>query len=188
MRPYLYAMDDVLEPYEFGLLQDYTRRLEYVDRDGPDGATYPGISDQVPEAAIERLTYALSWVAGYRVVIKICAFRLSVEGTVPPQWAHSDLEVARFASFLHINPTPSATVLLRHRETGMVEHPSTEEEVEILRRDQNDEGAWDIIGGIYCRPNRLAVLQAGLIHAALPRLGYGTNAENGRLILWTFFD
>jgi len=188
MSPYFYAVDDALPAGEFAMLREYCQLLKYHDRVGPDGATYQGISDEVPETIVEQMTCLLSWLVGYRAVIKICAFRLSVLGTVPPQWAHSDMEVARYASFLYINPGMGGTALLKHKETGLFTHPKDEYELTILHRDQNDMEKWAVTSKVDCAPNRALVIRSGLIHAALPFHGFGSGPADGRLILWTFFD
>ncbi len=188
MIPYFYAIDDALPQGEFEILREYSRLVPYEDRKGPDGVIYQGVSAEVPECVKEQLTHLLSWLVGSRVIIKICAFRLSITGTVPPQWAHSDLSVSRFASFLYINPSPGGTVLLRHKETGMFAHPKDEYELAVLQRDQSNVDAWEIRAKVDCAPNRMIVIRSELLHAALPVYGHGSGPEDGRLILWTFFD
>lgn len=188
MTPYVCAIDDMLPYGEFELLREYTRLLDYQDREGPDGVVYAGISDQVPDSIKDQLTYAFTWVMGARVALKICAFRLSIEGTKPPQWAHSDLPVSRFASFLYINPCPGGTVLLRHKDSGMFTHPKDDYELGILQRDQNSPEKWDVVAQVDCAPNRALIIRSDLIHAAIPMYGYGSGPADGRLILWSFFD
>jgi hypothetical protein len=188
MTPYLIAVDEVFPPNEFRMLREYAWATEYQDKEGPDGVTYKNIGVKVPEPTKEQLTLALTWIMGYRVVLKICAFRLSLEGTEPPQWAHSDAEVARWASFVYINPGPGGTVLLRHRVTGMTMHPVNQEELDTLTEDCSKLPMWDIIGSIPCEPNRLVVIPSHQIHAAMPVYGFGQSPKDGRLILWSFFD
>jgi len=188
MTPYLMAVDGVFPYNEFLMLREYAHIMEYKDREGPDGVTYKDIGAEVPEPAKEQLIFALTWLMGYRIAMKICAFRLSVEGTVPPQWAHSDAEVSKWASFVYINPGPGGTALLRHKETGMTMHPRNQEELDIWTRDCNRPEAWYVIGSVPCEPNRGLVIPSDQLHAAMPVHGFGQSPSDGRLILWSFFD
>jgi Family of unknown function (DUF6445) len=188
MTPYLYAVDEIFPPFEFDLLRAYAWRLEYKDQEGPDGVVYPGIGLPVPESSRERLTHTLSWLLGYKVVLKICAFRLSVEGTVPPQWAHSDAQVSRYAAFVYMNEGPGGTVLLQHIETDMRVHPRNQAELDVWQRDHSTVEAWQVCAAVDCAPNRAVIMPSELIHAAMPPRGFGSSAHDGRLILWSFFD
>jgi len=189
MIPYFYVLDEFFPNYEFDLLRDYALRLEYKDQVAPfDGVTYKNIGLPVPDGALMRISTNLSWLLGYKVMPKHCAFRLSLEGSSPPQWAHSDAEVARFGMFIYLNPGPGGTVLLEHKLTGMRQHPRTMDELDAWRFDHNDPDKWEIRASIDSAPNRAVVLQAGLIHAALPFWGFGDGVHNGRLILLCFFD
>lgn len=188
MKPYLIAVDDVFPRNEFLLLQDYAWNMKYEDRQGPDGVVYKNIGTPVPSVAQEILTHTLSWLVGYRIALKICAFRLSLEGTEPPQWAHSDAEVSKWASFVYINEGPGGTVLLRHVDHEMTEHPKNEAELDIWKQDCNKLDRWSIVGEVACKPNRGLVIPSNLIHAAMPPRGFGQSPIDGRLILWSFFD
>jgi len=188
MTPYLYSVDDFFPEGEFRLLRSYCLRLEYEDKQGPDGVVYQGIGTPVPNAAQEHLIHALSWLMGYRIALKICAFRLSVQGTKPPQWAHSDAEVSKYASFVYMNAGPGGTVLVRHRETGMTRHPRNQAELDAWERDHSNMDAWQIIAGVDCVPNRAVIMRSDLLHAAVPFFGFGEAPIDGRLILWSFFD
>jgi hypothetical protein len=188
MTPYLIAVDDMFPWGEFFLLREYAWRLEYHDETGPDGVVYKHIGTPIPKSAEDQLTQALSWLMGYRVVLKICAFRLSPEGTIPPQWAHSDAEVSKWASFVYMNEGPGGTVLLKHRTAEMTIHPRNQAELDVWKRDCNDMSAWEAIGSVACKPNRCIVLPSNLLHAAMPPRGFGESPIDGRLILWSFFD
>jgi len=189
MIPYFYAVDDFFPAGEFELIRDYAYRLEYGDVVAPfDGVTYPNIGLPVPPIAEERMAQTLSWLMGYRIIPKYTAFRLSVEGTKPPQWAHSDAEVARWSMFVYLNQGPGGTVLLEHLEDGMRTHPQDQEQLELWQRDFDDESKWRIRAAVDCAPNRAVIMRSELLHAALPRGGFGSTVTNGRLILLCFFD
>jgi len=189
MNPYVYMIDDFFPGYEFHLLQAYARELEYGPVESPhDHITYPNIGLPVPSSVMERIIHGMTWVLGYRVIEKQSAFRLSPRGTDPPQWAHTDAEICQYAFFCYINPGPSSTVLLEHRQTGMRTHPSTEAELQAWKEDHNDEMAWRVVGEFPGAPNRALVMRGDLMHAAIPRHGYGEDREDSRLILLSFFD
>jgi len=188
MTPYLIAVDEVFPNNEFLLLRDYAWGMEYKDRTGPDGVVYKNIGLPVPAVAQEMLVHTLSWLMGYRILLKICAFRLSLEGTEPPQWAHSDAEVSKWASFIYINESPGGTVLLKHVDEDFSEHPKNQAELDVWTRDCNNLNAWSIIGEVACKPNRGLVIPSNLLHAAMPPRGFGQSPKDGRLILWSFFD
>lgn len=189
MTPYIYAVDDFFPEYEFKLLREYALTLEYKDHVAPfDGVTYKNIGLPVPEVAQERLSMNLTWIFGQRVTPKHMAFRLSPEGSDPPQWAHSDAEVARFGMFVFMNDGPGGTLLLEHLTTGMRTHPKDDIELRAWQEDHNKMNAWTVKGAIDCRANRAVILRADLMHAAMPRHGFGTTPADGRLILLCFFD
>jgi len=189
MIPHVYTIDEFFPLYEFKWLTAYAHALEYGPVESPlDHVTYPNIGLPVPAVAEERIVTTLSWIMGYRVVPKVLAFRCSPKGSTPPQWAHTDAEGAQFAMFVFINDGPAATVLLEHRETGMRVHPCNQEELEAWQRDHEDESAWRIVEYYEASPNRALIMRANLMHAAIPREGYGDTVENSRLILLCFFD
>lgn len=189
MIPYFLALDEFFPEYEFGLLRDYAYQLEYKDQVAPfDGVTYRNIGLPVPASAQERIAQSLSWILGYKAIPKHLAFRLSPKGSEPPQWAHSDAEVARFGLFVYMNDGPGGTALLEHRTAGMREHPRNDKELAIWKRDYDDQSKWVMRAFVDCAPNRAVILRANLMHAAVPKDGFGDTVENGRLILLCFFD
>ena len=189
MTPHVYSIDEFFPPREFEWLRAYAYGLEYRDVVAPyDGVTYRNIGLPVPAVACDLMAVQLTWLLGYKVIPKYAAFRWSPRGSIPPQWAHSDLEVATYGMFVFINPGPFATVLLEHRASGMRIHPSSLDELEIWKRDHNSVDAWREVARFEAAPNRAIILRSELMHAALPREGYGETIEDGRLILLSFFD
>jgi hypothetical protein len=189
MIPYIQAVDEFFPDFEFDLIRSYAMGLEYKPTVAPfDGQTYQNIGLPVPPAVEERLAINLTWLLGYKVVPSFVAFRLSPEGSNPPQWAHSDAEVSKFGMFVYLNDGPGGTVLLRHKRSGMYKHPQTEHELEVWRHDFDDMDQWDVTASIDCKANRAVLLRSELMHAALPKNGFGTDVTDGRLILLAFFD
>jgi len=189
MTPYIYVIDEFFPEYEFELVQAYARQLEYRPEESPlDHVVYPNIGLPVPDVVKERIEQSMMWLLGFKPIERQSAFRLSPRGSEPPQWAHTDAEVSRYAFFCYINPGPSSTVLLEHRRTGMRMHPSNEAELQAWKEDHDNEEAWRIIGEVPGAPNRALVMRSDLMHAAMPRIGYGEDTSDARLILLSFFD
>jgi hypothetical protein len=188
MKPYFYSLDDFFPWGEFNILRDYAHIAKYEDHKAPfDGVVYKNVAP-APMAIVERLTHILTWIMGRRIVPMHTCFRLSVEGSEPPQWAHSDREVAEYGFFMFVNEGPGGTALLQHAESGMWMHPRNQYELDLWKRDYNNEGAWYLKAMVDCAPNRAILLRSELIHAAIPRGGFGGSPIDGRLILLCFFD
>jgi len=189
MIPYIHAIDEFFPDYEFELIRSYAQTLTYKPVVAPfDGQTYPNIGLPVPPAVEERLAINLTWLMGYKVMPVYTAFRLSIEGSNPPQWAHSDAEVSKFGMFVYLNDGPGGTVALKHKRSGMCLHPCTEHELELWRQDYDNMDEWEIQARIDCKANRAVLLRSEVIHAALPKHGFGKDVTDGRLILLAFFD
>jgi hypothetical protein len=189
MTPYINAIDGFFPDFEFDLIRSYAMGLEYKPVVAPfDGQTYQNIGLPVPPAVEERLAINLTWIMGYKVSPSFVAFRLSPEGSNPPQWAHSDAQVSKFALFVYLNDGPGGTVALRHKELGFSVHPKNEEELDAWRADYDDMSKWDIRACIDTKANRAILMRSEIIHAALPKHGFGKDVTDGRLILLTFFD
>lgn len=188
MTPHILSIDNFFPENEFLLLRAYSHQLHYNPVRGPDGVLYPGIGYPVPDVTKDYICYALTWMLGYKVTLKISAFRVSIEGCEPPHWVHSDGQVSRFALIVYMNPGPGGTAFVKHADAGFSRHPTTEEEVEIWRRDNQEGDRWEVISQIEAQPNRAVIMDASLMHAAIPRAGFGKSPIDGRLILWAFFD
>jgi hypothetical protein len=190
MTPFLLTIDEFFPWPEFELLKAYAHQLKYIPVTSPlDGVEYPDIGLPVPDAIQERLVMQFTWLIGHRVALTQVAFRLSIEGSKPPHWAHTDAECAAFSAFIFINaPDGCATALVQHRGNRMWKHPQNEDELEVWKHDYNKPEKWLIKSVVEAAPNRAIIMPANLMHAALPLGGMGTNAENGRLILLAFFE
>jgi len=85
-------------------------------------------------------------------------------------------------------PEDSGTLIYKHLETGLETTPSTQEEVETWERDCNDLSAWRVTGAAKQEWNRVVVLPTNYFHAAMPRGGFGTVPEAGRMVFVAFFN
>lgn len=190
MIPFILSIDEFFPPKEFELIRDYAHQLKYVPVKSPlDGVEYPDIGLPVPPSIQERMVMQFTWLVGHRVALTQTAFRLSIEGSKPPHWAHTDAEGAAFSAFIFINaPDGCATALVQHRGNRMWRHPQDADELEVWKADHNKPEKWLIKSVVEGAPNRAVIVPAELMHAALPLGGIGKGPTDGRLILLAFFE
>lgn len=152
-----------------------------------DGVTYPNIA-MLPDSVGFEIEEKLRTIFGptYKTVLTFARYSLA-NGT-PPHWAHSDFNIAQFLGLIYLNEGKHGhgTVTLKHRELGFERHPESELEKEVLLSHANKKDEWDV--NFYCpaKFNRLFILDAALIHAAMS--GYGDNRQDGRLVVSVFFN
>lgn len=171
-------------------VRDYAIAQEYRDTEGPDGALYPGICAEVPGPVLAEAFLNLESLLGRQPEFRLSFFRLSLGNIVPPHWAHTDAALTKYLLLVYLTAPAQCkggTAILQH-ESGMKTNPVTEEQVQLWRRDTNDQSKWklrDVTGMAF---NRGVVYRTDVFHAALPKEGFGTNPADGRLVLTIFFD
>jgi len=181
-----------------GFLDDFESfraHIDSVDYNGyvnpVDGVEYPGISDDISEGIRAEVIYKLQ-KAVKRPIIKATLFmRLSVEGHEAPHQAHNDEIMGQFSMMLYLNRVEHAsggTSFLRHKKLGFSASLETKEQEDAWKEDTNKYDEWDIIGVIDMLPNRAAIFNSNQMHRAEPVAGFGSNAQDGRLVLVCFFD
>ena len=163
--------------------------LERGHRDVPyrDGVTYPNVSELPYDVENEALAN-LEKIFG-PITMKLAFARYSFADTEPPHWAHSDREIAQYLALIYMSEGgvgETGTAVVRHKQFGFETHPSDPTEQTYLLRDANDRNRWQITYVCPSRFNRLFVLSADLVHAAMGE--YGKTKEDGRLVLSIFFD
>jgi hypothetical protein len=84
-------------------------------------------------------------------------------------------------------------VRFRNEELGegggdMEYGPTDEYGVEIWKEYTNDQYAWERVNICEMKPNRAFIFDSRLMHRAAPIGGFGSNAQDGRLVLTVFFD
>lgn len=155
-----------------------------------DGVTYPNIA-KIPESVALEIHSGMQAVVGpgYKPVLSFA--RYSFQNTKPPHWAHSDRNIAQFLGLIYLSENEGigesgGTVLLRHKEYKFESHPDVDFHKQILIHHANVKEAWT--EEFYCpaRFNRLLILNASLIHAAVG--AYGSGREDGRLVVSVFFN
>jgi sulfur relay (sulfurtransferase) DsrC/TusE family protein len=138
------------------------------------------------------LLHALCYAMGRQVYPNSMFFRVTNEDT-EGAYVHSDRESGDFTCIVYLSQHDdmSGTGFYRHRETGMTHMPSFAEMSEWHRDafdkfkhemvDGSDEH-WeqlDFVRGLY---NRAVIFDAPRFHARVPRHGFATDPQNGRMI------
>ena len=70
------------------------------------------------------------------------------------------------------------TAIMRHKETGVMAAPQDQDLVDKLKLDSPDVDKWQIMEIAEAQPNRLAMFDASLMHAALPFGGSGEGVKS----------
>lgn len=178
------VIDDFLHYPE--ITRDLFKELPMMDYLASDNVTYPGIVE-TPDSVNQEIKFKLSKYFNLEVIYSFG--RYSFEDMDPPNWAHSDREMAEYLALLYLGPPNGTefcgTLLVRHRRLGFDTHPINELELSALQEDSNNRDKWEVTYNFPSRYNRMVILNANYIHAAAG--SYGTNHDNGRLVLSTFF-
>lgn len=170
-------------------LRHYAIAQEFGVVEGPiDKVKYEGIAERVPQSFLDESRRAISKVLGGAINIKFSCMRISIEGSKPPHWAHTDLIMSQYLAIVYLDLNArGGTVTVAH-ESGMKENPIDESGVDIWREDTNNPAKWQERSFCSAEFNRCLIVPCNIFHAAIPQEGYGTNSENGRLVLIMFFD
>lgn len=168
---------------QFDAWRVFADHAEYADVVSPvDGVVYPGIVDL---SSVKPFFEALLSRATCRPVsINHLFMRLSLDGAVPPHWAHHDALMGVQSMMLYMNRP-------EHCEggTALLEHVSgADPDDETWLRDTNRPEQWRTLSVCPMVTNRAFIFPAGMWHAALPRGGFGRTAQDGRLVLTAFFE
>jgi hypothetical protein len=174
------VIDDFLPADIFTMLRNHCDKIPYAGITNPvDGVVYPDISIDIPNVVKQFFGQP-----------KTLFMRLSLAGVKAPHQAHTDTSMGQQSLMLYLTRAQhckGGTSLVEHKETGMRSDPRDEEELNIWRRDTNNPKAWKVYEQADMVPNRVALFPANLMHRAEPVGGFGTNAENGRLVLTAFY-
>lgn len=151
------------------------------------GLIFPGISPLKTNDILSMPLADARWAKATEF------FRCTLAGDVLPTFIHNDTAMAKKTGILYLNPERTCkggTAFWKHRESGLVAHPSDEElealggpqYIEKLRADGLDESKWEQVGLIDMAWNRLLLFDSRLWHSPYPRAGWGNSIETGRLI------
>jgi Family of unknown function (DUF6445) len=169
----------------------------FATHQGPDGATYTGISDySVPDwpKLIEK-------AIGAAIDVKLTCFRINYAGEQPHSWVHSDDICAKYASVLYLNSPEQCnggTAFWRHDGLKIDRLPSREQIeasgfgadwfLEMMTREWKDLKYWKQVGFVPMKFNRFITYPTSLFHSRYPFEGFGTTPADGRLIWVCFYD
>jgi hypothetical protein len=183
---YVIIIDDFLGSYDdlkaHALAADFGGAVNPVD-----GVEYPHICADVPDAVrseiIERLTSSLG-----REPESVTLFmRRSPEGCHVPHIAHTDNSMGLYSLMLYMNDAEGGTAFIRHRETGVMYAPESQDMVDFISRDQNSPEKWALVDMAHMKENRAVIFDAGKFHCAMPIGGFGEGSE-ARAVLTVFFS
>jgi hypothetical protein len=104
---------------------------------------------------------------------------------------HSDREYGDYTAIVYMSPTHpnSGTAFYKHRETGMVNMPPLDELMasplfsklrqQMLDAREDDWDAYEFVEGTF---NRCLIFDAPKIHCRIPKVGYGTDENDSRMV------
>lgn len=167
-------------------VREIIHAAEMKDIEYSDGVTYPNIT-LLPEEVEKETIQNLESVFG--PITPVISFaRYSFAGGKPPHWAHSDREIAEFLALIYLSHDGGhfGTSVLNHKEFTIDQHPDNDFGKKVLLEDANRKEAWKIVYTCPSKFNRLFVLNADLIHAAMGE--YGKDKDDGRLVISVFFN
>lgn len=173
--------------------RQYLDGVKFADTTNPiDGVVYPNISVAIPKAILDPFFYSISNITGGLTIYpRVTFLRLSLNGVDAPHQAHTDSLMGEWSAMWYLNRPEhctGGTSLLEHKETGLINNPTTQEEEEVWIRDTNNPDAWNVLEMCEMESNKLCLFPAHRIHRAEPIGGFGTSAFDGRLVMTSFFD
>lgn len=191
MSPYALIVDEFLDDFaafrKFALSHDF----DAVQGNPTDGYAYPHTVMLLDDHyGVER---KLALIVGAQITLRLLVLRLSPEGTIAPEQAHSDLYIlippSQYSAILYVNAQTecregAGTSFLRHRAS----HDQTGESPDHWKNDQNDADKWETVVRIPMEENRVVVFPSCLIHRSEPVGGFGADKTNARLVLVAMFD
>jgi hypothetical protein len=175
----------------FERLKQHAVEGHFEDVENPiDGVVYPGICQDIPDAIRSEVLSKLEALKGCPVIDPVMFMRRSRKGVHAPNQVHNDISHGKFSCMVYINEQrPGAgTSLVSHKETGLQESPTTDEELRTIERDKNTPDKWDIDLLVNMKPNTGCIFPAGRLHRAEPVGGFGTTEEDSRVVLTCFFS
>lgn len=164
------VIDNALSPMAYNDLLVQIACGPFVDEKNPvDGVTYPMICRNIPESVSSEID---SIIAGDCVEF----MRASPEGVYCPHPVHHDGSMGRFSLMLYTSNI-GGTAILRHKETGIMSAPSDSDLVSRIANDAANIKAWEVMEIAEAKPNRVAIFDARVMHAAMPFGGFGDGVK-----------
>jgi len=189
VRPYLFSVDQFFANGE--AVRSYAELLKYDYVLDPLDATtkYPGVNMDVPQALQNEVSENLRIIFCNRPVkINMIGFRLSLSTEPQSAWWHADTPVAQYNLIVYLDKARIGGTAIGRHKNGMWTYPESKEEVALWAKDTNDPSKWEMLAFVDSDFNRAAIIPSYLQHARMPRDGYGTSVQDGRLTMLAFFD
>lgn len=157
-----------------------------------EGHTYRGVATELELPAADLISEALR-VPRETVRPTVQFWRLGLAGDDTTTYIHADTIASPYAVILYLSEpkAPHAgTAFWRNRrlDTDALDPGMEAAEYEEINREGHDPDAWQMVGLIGQRYNRLAIYPSFLFHSRYPREAWGDGPETGRLVWVTFFD
>lgn len=170
-------------------LKDYTKTADFSGVRNPvDGVIYPHICSSLPEAIRIEILVKIAAIIAREPQSVTMFIRRSPAGVPVPHIAHTDNSMGLYSLMLYMNDSlDGGTAFIRHKQTGMMYAPESQEFVDLAEKDQNELSAWAIVEQAIMKENRAVIFDAGLFHCAMPIGGFGEGAE-ARTVLTVFFS
>lgn len=138
------------------------------------------------------LLRALAQLTSQRIFPNSMFFRVTNEST-EGAYVHSDREAGDYTAIVYLSrheEDSSGTGFYRHRETGLTRMPSFAELAEKpdffeqLKQEMvgGSEEHWEQIKFVPGDFNRALIFDAPMFHARTPKHGFGSTAEDGRMV------
>jgi hypothetical protein len=187
-------IDNFLDPVTYGYLRSYADHADFRDRRSEqDGVVYPNLHLDLPGHVDAEIQERLEQAMGRPVHRRITFMRLSPKGVKAPHQAHSDEIMGQYSLMLYLNrqedtPRGAGTSFVQHVEQDFRSTPQNERGARAWERDTNRRDAWLVYEHCASAPNRACIFDARLMHRAEPTTGFGRTAQDGRLVLTSFFD
>jgi len=174
---------------EDNFLDDFERyrahcdRVRYTGEVCPiDDKVYPGISTDIPDHIRQEICFKIEYIMGCDIYPKYMFMRLTTAGEYVPHQAHNDAAMAQWTFLLYLNREDhckGGTDFVRHVDGN---------DLEAWPTDHNIPEKWEIVEMCEMKENRACIFEAHKMHRAQPLGGFGTDREDGRLVLVCFFD
>jgi hypothetical protein len=170
-------------------LKELANSAEFSDVKNPvDAVIYPEIYWDIPVSIKAEIIQKLSDIVGRDPENITMFMRRSPLGVPVPHIAHTDNSMGKYSLMLYLfERQDSGTAFIRHRSTGIMYAPESEEFLSIVRADQNNTSKWEVVDMADAKENRAVIFDAGKFHCAMPIGGFGEGAE-ARTVLTVFFS
>ena len=142
-----------------------------------DGVVYPFICRHIPKSITEECS---AMFEGQFVEF----IRRSPSGVHCPNPVHHDASMGALSIMVYTSHL-GATAVMRHKKTGVMSACDSSTITRLIARDSANVDEWEVMETAIAAPNRAAIFDARLMHAALPFGGIG-HGEGARTVYTRF--